>query len=320
MAEPLTVRGFFAALQETLELQWRAGRAGGGRLFHGALSETAVGGGASLPLTGYLNVIRPSQLQVCGTLERAYLVQLSSVEQDAFLSHLLAAQPAALLAVDGVEFPSAFIERAEANAVPLICSSRAGLEVMELATAFLQRRATRSTVLHGVLLELNGVGVLLAGHAGVGKSELALELLNRGSRLVADDAPEFVRVPPDRILGRCPPVLQDFLEVRGLGILDVRAMYGDNAVKHEAELKLVVQLQRLHDGELPLVDRFQDRQQHVDVLGVAIPALTLPIMAGSNMAVLVESAVRNHLLRVSGYNATDRFIGRQQHMLSENDL
>jgi HPr kinase/phosphorylase len=160
--------------------------------------------------------------------------------------------------------------------------------------------------------------VLITGESGVGKSELALELINRHHRLIADDAPEFYRGGPDTVLGRCPAVLQDFLEVRGLGLLNVRAMFGDSAIEASKELRLVVHLQPMSEEALGDLDRLRGSYQQRSFLDVIIPQVTIPVAPGRNLAVLVETAVRNHILLRKGYNAPEAFIQRQREMVKKN--
>jgi HPr kinase/phosphorylase len=162
------------------------------------------------------------------------------------------------------------------------------------------------------------MGVLLSGNAAIGKSELALELINRGSRLVADDAPEFSRIAPDIIEGRCPPLLQDFLEVRGLGIINIRAMYGDSAIKYNKYLRLVIKLERMNEEKLANVDRLTGTHATTRILGLDIPQVTVPVAPGRNMAILVETAVRNHIMRLKGYDAASYFIERQRQAIEDN--
>jgi HPr kinase/phosphorylase len=154
---------------------------------------------------------------------------------------------------------------------------------------------------------------LLTGDAGIGKSELALELITRGSRLIADDAPQFSQIAPEIISGECPALLQGLLEVRGLGVLDIRAMFGDNTVKETKYLRLIVRLQTSENQAA--IDRLATQQESQDVLGVSIPCVTLLMAPGRNLAILVEVAVRNHLLKLKGQDATQRFIERQQAIL-----
>jgi HPr kinase/phosphorylase len=169
-------------------------------------------------------------------------------------------------------------------------------------------------------MEVMGIGILLTGPSGVGNSELALELLSRGHRLVADDAPEFRRTAPDAVHGSCPPMLADFIEVRGLGILNVRAMYGNNAVMPHKRLHLIIHLQHLtENGNVSEFDRLDSKQRHRSILGVDIPEVILPVAAGRDLAVIIEAAVRNHVLYLNGYNAAEDFIERQQQYIDNKD-
>ena len=163
------------------------------------------------------------------------------------------------------------------------------------------------------------MGVLLTGDPAVGKSELALDLITRGNRLVADDAPEFTRIAPDIVSGTCPPLLREFLEVRGLGILNIRAMFGDSAIKRQKYLRLIVHLKRMSADQISSMDRLTGTHTNRDVLGVSIPQVTVPVAPGRNLSVLVESAVRNHLLRMKGYDATEVLIERQQQAILEQE-
>ena len=162
------------------------------------------------------------------------------------------------------------------------------------------------------------MGVLILGDAASGKSELALELVSRGNRLVADDAPEFARIAPDTISGTCPALLREFLEVRGLGILNIRSMFGDSAIKRSKDLRLVVHLQRLANQELQQFDRLQGTYRTHTILDIEIPEVTLPVASGRNLAVLVEAAVRDQILLRKGYNASEAFIKRQRKLIQQD--
>jgi HPr kinase/phosphorylase len=162
-------------------------------------------------------------------------------------------------------------------------------------------------------MEVMGTGVLITGPSSIGKSELALELLSRGHRLIADDATEFARRAPDILNGTCPEMLRDFLEVRGLGILNVRAMFGDSAIKRNRNLRLIVKLQEMEEAEE--MDRLHGSKRMHNIQEVEIPEITLPVGPGRNLAVLLEAAVRNHILNTKGYDASQAFIERQKRRL-----
>jgi HPr kinase/phosphorylase len=182
----------------------------------------------------------------------------------------------------------------------------------------LAQAVAESISMHGVFMEVQGFGALIKGDAAIGKSELALELISRGHRLVADDITDFYQLSPERIEGRCPALLQDFLEVRGLGILNIRALFGDNSVKPTKPLDLIIQL--VHADKLsPMqLDRLSINTQHETVLGVKIPKFNIPIAAGRNIAVLVEVAIRNHVLLLRGINGTKQFMQRQQREMKKS--
>lgn len=168
------------------------------------------------------------------------------------------------------------------------------------------------TTVHGVLLEVLSVGALLTGESGVGKSELALELITRGHRLITDDAPLLEHDDDGGVVGRCPPPLEGFLEVRGLGILSIRAMFGDASVRAFKHISLIVKLVDPSVGGLPHTDRVSGNRGTRTILGTRVPEITLPVAVGHNMAVLVEAACRDHLLRLRGYSADHVFSQRQQ--------
>ena len=208
-----------------------------------------------------------------------------------------------------------FIETANKTKIPLLYSPLASNQLTELLQYHLARLLGDSRIMHGVFMEVMGIGVLLTGPSGIGKSELALELISRGHRLIADDAPEFRRSAPDTIRGRSPALLKDFLEVRGLGILNVRAMFGDASIVETKRLRLIVHIDTISDDTLWEIDRIGGTQRKKNVLDVEITEVQIPVAPGRNVAVIIEAAVRNHVLYLNGYNAADDFINRQQKLI-----
>lgn len=318
MHDSLTVEALFSALGSRLGLSWVAGKGGGERVVR--LQRVARADGEAAAQAGYLNLIRTHQIQIIGAPELAFFQSLNATALGDTLNQLVTSSPVCIIVVDAAAIPDVLREEADTHNLPLWSSTREGSTVVDYIRYFLAGHSAARQTLHGVFMEVMGIGVLLAGPSGVGKSELALELITRGHRLIADDAPDFARISPDTIRGTCPRPLQDFLEVRGLGILDIRSMFGDNAIKPEETLQLIVQLGRLVDSEIVKIDRLQGNTRIRKVLDVDIPETTLPVIMGSNLAVLVEGAVRNHLLQSKGYNASDIFIARQKRFIAEGEI
>ena len=162
-----------------------------------------------------------------------------------------------------------------------------------------------------MFVDVLGLGVLITGESGVGKSELALELISRGHGLVADDVVEISRIAAKTLEGRCPPLLKDFLEVRGLGVLNIRVIFGETAVRPKMNLKLIVRLSKSGQVGAVATERLPLHELTEEILGLPIREIVLPVAAGRNLAVLVEAAVRNYILQLRGYDSTQEFIARQ---------
>jgi HPr kinase/phosphorylase len=309
MDDIVTVNTLFQRYQQRLDLQWLAGRDGSQR----TLGKTDDTSGHAL--IGYLNIIHPNRLQLLGPVEFDYLNELDIGLRQTLIEQLCASEPAALIVAEGLSVPDELRDCCEQSQTPLLFSSLGSAKLMTCLRHYLGGELAEKAVAHGVLLEVHGMGVLLTGESSVGKSELALELITRNHRLIADDAPEFSRVGPDTVRGRCPEVLRDFLEVRGLGILNIRAMYGDSAIKLSKDLRLVINLQHLAAEDLQQVDRLRGSYRKCTILDIEIPEVTLPVASGRNLAVLVEAAVRDHILLRKGYNASEAFSQRQRELI-----
>jgi len=196
--------------------------------------------------------------------------------------------------------------------VPLIASPLPSLQIIWVIRTYMGRALAEFVTRHGVLLDVLGMGVLLTGDSGVGKSELALELITRGSGLVADDVVELYHIAPETLEGRSPELLRDFLEVRGLGMLNIRTIFGETSVRVRKNLKLIVQLEKPVGGVIPGLERLPLTASFEEILDVRIRKVVLPVAAGRNLAVLVEAAVRNYVLQLRGIDSTQDFIRRQE--------
>ena len=299
----------FEQLQERFGLRRVAGQRGEDRL-----AEPGDHLQRRPTLVGFLNIIYPNKIQLIGSEELRYLDALDARQRWDTIAKIIAYRPTALIVTRDQPVPGDLKAAAEESGTPLWVSPKRGHEILTYAQYHLARALAPRITLHGTYLEVYSIGVLIAGESGAGKSELALELISRGHRLIADDAPEFTLIAPDVLDGTCPEMLQDLLEVRGLGVLNVREMFGHTAVKKNKYLRLIVELRGIEELD---VNRGMDRLQGLTgtrtVIDVAIPQITIPIAPGRNLAVLVEAAVRNHMLRAKGIDPAQTFIDRQAH-------
>lgn len=330
MSISLTVGALYDFHREKLALEWLAGRTGEGRVIdlhkQAAVASPAAPltsrGSANMALVGHLNLIYPNQIQVLGVSELSYLSGLGKNSHDDAVMQLFAGSPAAVIIADqqsaATELVIEFQGYAERSQSPLLITPLSSDTIINHLQYYLANFLADKIILHGVFMEVLGIGVLLTGDSGVGKSELALELVSRGNRLIADDSPEFSRITPDTLNGTCPTLLRDFLEVRGLGVLNIRAMFGDSAIKNSKYLRLIIHLKKMSDHELLNMDRLQGNHGICKVLDVEVPQTSLPVAPGRNLAVLVEGAVRNHILSFSGYNAANDFTERQRQYMAQS--
>ena len=269
-------------------------------------------------VVGHLNMIHPQRLQVIGRAEQAWGYRVTPERLRSQVKELMAARPPALIIADDLEILPAIRDACEESETPLFVSPKPCSAVIELLRLYLSRRLAGSTSVHGVLMDVFGMGVLITGDSGVGKSELALELISRGHGLVADDVVELACIAPTTIEGRCPSMLRDYLEVRGLGLLNIRTIFGETASRRKMKLKLIAHLQRpLSAGDGP---RLPLDAQSQEILGVAIRKVVIPVAAGRNIAVLLEAAVRNSILQLRGIDSMGDFINRQQQALLDDEL
>ena len=308
----LSVQQLFEDRREKLQLTWIAGQKGASReLTHEALNRPGVG------LVGHLNLIHPIMMQALGSSDLEYLSTQPAIARGESLNALCTGETICIFLCDGADAPDFLIEACDHHATPLFLSQKQSRVFVNLLRPYLQRELSEVTSSHGVFLDVLGFGTLITGDSQIGKSELALELISRGAGLVADDAVELYQVGPETIQGRCPALLRDFLEVRGIGVLNIRAIFGETAVRPRKTLRLIVHLERPTDEYFRGLDRLQTKSSATSILGVEIPTVTLAVVAGRNLAVLVEAAVRHYILQTRGYDSTKDFIDRHEEAMRE---
>ena len=233
------------------------------------------------------------------------------------LNALCTGETLCIFLCDGADAPDFLIDACDQYATPLFLSQKQSRVFVNLLRPYLQRELSEITSSHGVFLDVLGFGTLITGNSQIGKSELALELISRGAGLVADDAVELYQVGPETIQGRCTALLRDFLEVRGIGVLNIKAIFGETAVRPRKILRLIVHLERPTNEYFQDLDRLQTKSSATAILGVEIPTVTLAVVAGRNLAVLVEAAVRHYILQTRGYDSTKDFLDRHDEAMRE---
>jgi len=304
-----TFKSLYEENRDSLRLEWLAGRSSIDR----PLDTPANAGLSSADLVGHLNLIHPNRLHVLGHPEVHYYLKLEPARRLYYARELISGGPIGIVIGEGLAAPDELLAAAEAAALPTLSSPLPAAEIIEVLRIYLAKLLATHCTLHGVYMDVLGMGVLIAGESGVGKSELGLELISRGHGLVADDVVDFSRVAPDTIEGRCPPLLSNLLEVRGLGLLDIKAIFGETAVRRKMKLRLIVELRRYGSSET--MERLPLEGQTEDVLGLPVRKVIIPVASGRNLAVLTEAAVRNTILHLRGVDTMRDFLQRQQQQM-----
>ncbi|MFA7268790.1 MAG: HPr(Ser) kinase/phosphatase [Sterolibacterium sp.] len=269
-------------------------------------------------LVGHLNLIHPDRIQVLGSPEISWAVTQPQEKVIHHIGEIIAARPPAIIVADACAIPETLRGLCERGNTPLFVSPFSAAAVIDSFRLYLSRQLAETVSLHGVFMDVLGMGVLITGDSGVGKSELGLDLISRGHGLVADDVVEVSRISPDTLEGRCPELLKDFLEVRGLGLLNIRTIFGETACRRKMKLKLIVYLQKTLVG-VPEAARLPLDAQTETILGLPVRKVAIPVAAGRNLAVLLEAAVRSTILHYRGIDSMQEFLDRQERALSFND-
>ncbi len=289
--------------REALSLAWVAGREGGT-----AVRREAA---AAAELIGHLNLTHPNSIQVIGAYEAGIVA--------GFVERLFESAPAAVIVADGVAPPQPLIDAATRSRTPLFTSPLPAPRVIEKLARYLAKALAETVERHGVLMDVLGLGVLITGDSGVGKSELGVELISRGHGLVADDVVQLSRIAAHALEGRCPPMLKDFIEVRGLGLLNIRTIFGETAVRRKMKLRLIAHLEKPVPGGGDPSERLPLAELSEEILGVTVRKVIIPVAAGRNLAVLVEAAVRNEILKLRGIDSTAEFLARQKQQMQDSE-
>lgn len=311
----VSVAQLYETNRDKLELSWVCGEPG-----EHAVLDAAQVGRSSQGLVGHLNFVHPNWIQILTDIETAYFVGLDPAAREAAFRELLRQGLCCLIMAGSEAAPAPLLELARQASIPVLSSRQPSARMMWALRNYLAQVLAESVTRHGVMLDTLGVGVLITGDSGVGKSELALELISRGSGLVADDVVELYHTAPRVLEARCPAPLRDFLEVRGLGMLNIRTIFGETAVRKKMNLKLIIRLEKPVGGQVSGLERLPLEASYEEILGVKVNTVLLPVAAGRNLAVLSEAAVRNFVLQLRGIDSTREFVARQQEYLRQAEL
>lgn len=257
-------------------------------------------GRPGLQLAGFMEHFDNLRIQLIGNAETAYMESINESSLRTTMDMLFAQKPPALIVARGLEVSPVVLESARRFEVPVLRTQESTSSIMSSLISLLQVELAPRVTRHGVLVEVYGEGILLLGESGVGKSETAIELIKRGHRLVADDAVDIRRVA-DQLYGKAPELIRHYIELRGIGVINVQQLLGMSAVKSESQVDLVVHLERWREDKF--YDRFGLDEEKVNILGLEIPIITVPVQPGRNLATIVEVAVMNNRHKKYGFNA-----------------
>jgi HPr kinase/phosphorylase len=309
----MSAEALFEQHREALRWEWVAGHAHPERHFDEAAVRDA---NSAADLIGYLNYIHPYRVQIVGRREVAYLSEAGGEDQERRISRIVTLEPPVLIVADAQTPPVRLVAMCDRAEIPLFVTAETAGHVIDVVRAWLGQLFAERTTRHGVFMDILGLGVLLTGESGLGKSELGLELISRGHGLVADDAVDLYRTSQTALEGRCPELLMNLLEVRGIGLLDIKAIFGETAVRRKMRLKLIVHLVRKETMERDF-ERLPYEPLYEEILDVPVRKAIIAVDAGRNLAVLVEAAVRNTILQLRGIDTYQEFVQRHQRAMEQ---
>lgn len=269
-----------------------------------------------LELTGYFNYYPKSRLQIFGRTESAFLRNMTSEERAVILRRMCQPTTPAFLISRGLPAPVEMISAAKAAHVPVLSSSLPTTRLSSVCTDYLHAQLAERQSMHGVLVDVYGLGVLIIGSSGVGKSETALELVKRGHRLIADDRVDVYQKDENTIVGEAPQILKHLMEIRGIGIIDVMNLFGAGAVREDTEISLIVNLENWRPNQR--YERLSSGHQTQQIFDVDVPKITVPVKVGRNLAIIIEVAAMNFRAKNMGYDATATFEKNLSSLIKEN--
>jgi len=258
-----------------------------------------------LALTGFIQFINPERLQVIGNTEMAYFKTLPPETQGKVIHEICSLPLSCLVITRGLEIPELLLREGDEKGIPVFRTNLRSFDFIERVTKFLEEKLASTSSLHGVLMDIYGVGVLILGKSGIGKSECALDLILRGHRLVADDMVHIQKRSPSSVIGSGFEVIQHHMEIRGLGIINIRSLFGVEAIRERKKIELVLEL--LEWDTQREYDRWGFEEEKFSILGMELPMLRIPVTPARNLTTIIEVAVRNHLLKVMGYDSALEF-------------
>ncbi len=258
-----------------------------------------------LAMTGFIKFINPDRLQIIGNTEMDYLRTLSAEQQEKVIHQICNLDLSCLVITRNLEVPELLLQEADKRGIPLFRTALRSFDFIEQVTQYLEEKLASTTSIHGVLMDVFGVGVLILGKSGIGKSECALDLILRRHRLVADDMVSIQKRSPSSLIGSGFDVIKHHMEIRGLGIINIRSLFGVEAIREQKKIELVLELMEWDTNRE--YDRLGFEEEKYPILGVELPMLRIPVTPARNLTTIIEVAARNHLLKVMGYDSALEF-------------
>ena len=258
-----------------------------------------------LQLSGFFDYYEAERIQIFGKTEMNYLNRMGAQERHLCMDRFLATKPKAVVVTSGLTFTEDDLALADKYDVPILSAEERTSEFMAALIAYLNIQLAPRITRHGVLVEVYGEGILLLGDSGVGKSETAIERVKRGHRLIADDAVEIKRVSAKTLVGQAPEIIRHYVELRGIGVVDVRRLFGMGAVKNSEKIDLIINLEPWVQGKM--YDRLGIDEERTEILGINLPSITIPVRPGRNLSIIIEVAAMNNRQKKMGYNTAEEF-------------